>query len=69
MNNKHFSREEIVAILDAAYREMLERCRLEVTTPEAAEGWGVAIAHLAEVFGVVKEWHDYTPPARAEKIQ
>ena len=67
MNNKHFSREEIVAILHAAYDEGRRRLEAKVLMPEEERGWAVAIAHVAGKFGVFKEWHDYTPPARAEK--
>ena len=64
-----FTKAEIVAILDAAYDEGVKRREAKVLTPEEERGWAVAIAHVAGKFGVFKEWHDYTPPARAEKIQ
>ena len=62
-----FTRSDIVAVLDAAWREGQEQLRYKVMTPKEEQGWSVAIAHLAEKFGVAKAWHDYTPPAEARE--
>ena len=66
--SENFTRSEIVAVLDAAWREGQEQLRYKVMTPKEEQGWSVAIANIVGRLGVSKEWHDYTPPAEAREI-
>ena len=62
-----FTKSEIVAILDAAWREGYEQLDHKIMTPAEQGGWSIAVAHLANEFGVSKEWQEYTPPATARE--
>ena len=63
-----FTKSEIVAVLDAAWRDGHEYLRHKLVTPKEEQGWSGAIANIVGRLGVSKEWHDYTPPAEAREI-
>lgn len=62
-----FTKAEIVAVLDAAWRTGQQRLEADAITWRDERGWACCLAHLANEFGVSKEWQEYTPPDEARE--